>query len=96
MQLSIFEMLMLICFGAAWPLNIYKSVKSKSTKGKSVIFLVVINFGYISGIIHKLIYSFDLVIFLYLLNFIMVSIDITLYYRNKKLESLAEQQRGAI
>ncbi len=86
MDLSIFEMLMLICFGAAWPLNIYKSIRSKSTKGKSVIFLFVINVGYISGIIHKILYSYDPVIFLYILNFTMVSIDIVIYYRNRKEE----------
>ena len=86
MNLSIFEMLMLICFGAAWPLNIYKSIRSKSTKGKSVVFLFVIDFGYVCGVIHKFVYSFDKVIFLYLLNFIMVTIDIILYFRNRKLE----------
>lgn len=91
MSLSIFEMLMLMCFGAAWPLNIYKSLKSKSTKGKSLIFLFVINAGYICGIIHKIAYSFDGVIFLYILNFLMVSFDILLYYRNKRIENLQSQ-----
>ena len=86
MNLSIFEMLMLICFGAAWPLNIYKSIRSKSPKGKSVIFLFVINIGYISGIIHKLLYSFDPVIYLYILNFTMVSVDIALFFRNRAFE----------
>lgn len=86
MTLSIFEMLMLICFGAAWPLNIYKSIKSKSTKGKSLLFLFVINIGYICGMIHKLVYSFDGVIFLYALNFIMVSVDIGFYFRNRRIE----------
>lgn len=89
MSLSIFEMLMLICFGAAWPLNIYKSITSKSTKGKSVIFLFVINIGYVCGMIHKIIYSFDIVIYLYLLNFLMVSVDIILYYKNLKSEAQA-------
>ena len=44
---------MLICFGAAWPFSIYKSLKSKSTAGKSLIFLIVVEVGYIAGIIHK-------------------------------------------
>jgi hypothetical protein len=83
--MSIFEAIMLICFGAAWPLSIYKSWKSRQTGGKSVSFLYIIVVGYISGIIHKLLYSFDLVIYLYLLNSSMVSIDIALYYRNKRL-----------
>ncbi len=88
MNLSIFEAVMLICFGAAWPLNIYKSVKSRKTGGKSLPFLFVINLGYVSGIIHKVFFSFDLVIYLYILNFVMVSIDIALYFRNKRLEAL--------
>ncbi len=90
MNLSIFEMLMLICFGAAWPLNIYKSIRSKSTQGKSVFFLFVINIGYISGMIHKIVFNYDPVIFLYLLNFVMVSIDIVLFYRNRKIEKSSE------
>lgn len=83
--MSIFEAIMLICFGAAWPVSIIKSYKSRVNSGKSVIFLFVIVLGYISGIIHKLIYNYDAVIFLYILNIIMVSIDISLYYRNKRL-----------
>lgn len=85
--MSIFEAIMLICFGAAWPLSIYKSYTSKNNSGKSVYFLYIILIGYFSGIIHKLLYSYDLIIFLYILNFLMVLIDILLYYRNKNLES---------
>jgi len=81
--MSIFEFIMLICFGVAWPVSIYKSYKSKSVEGKSVLFLFVIFIGYIAGIIHKLTYSFDFVIYLYALNGLMVLIDIGLYYRNK-------------
>jgi len=80
----IFETLMLICFGAAWPLSIYKSCTSKSVEGKSVAFLFVLLVGYIFGILHKVFNSYDNVIFLYILNFIMVSIDTGLYFRNKK------------
>jgi len=84
--MSIFETIMLLCFGAAWPVSIYKSYRSRSTKGKSVFFLIIIVIGYVSGIIHKLLFSFDLVIILYSLNFIMVSIDIILYVRNRRIE----------
>lgn len=83
--MSIFEIIMLACFGMAWPFSIYKSYKSKETKGKSVVFLFIIIIGYIAGIIHKLLYSRDGVVFLYMLNLLMVSADITLYYRNKRL-----------
>ena len=36
---------MLVCFGLAWPLNIIKSLRTKSTKGKRVFFLIVILVG---------------------------------------------------
>jgi len=80
--MSIFEALMLICFGLAWPASIYRSWKSRSTAGKSVLFLYIIGFGYVCGAIHKVLYSRDIVIVLYVVNLFMVLIDIGLYYRN--------------
>ncbi len=82
MNLSIFEIIMLVCFGTAWPVSIYKSLKSKTTKGKSVIFLIIIFVGYLSGIIHKILYSFNLVIIFYIVNAIMVGIDIIIFFIN--------------
>ncbi len=87
--LSLFEVIMLICFGFAWPFSIVKSYKSRSTKGKSLLFLFIILIGYISGIIHKLIYSRDMVVFFYILNFFMVLVDIIVFLRNKMLEKLS-------
>lgn len=84
--MSIFEALMLICFGFSWPCSIYISFKSKSTKGKSVLFLIIVNLGYIFGIMHKIFYNLDLVLILYCLNFFMVSLDIAIYFRNYLLE----------
>jgi hypothetical protein len=83
--MSVFEILMLICFGFAWPVSIYKSITSKSIKGKSVLFLYIILAGYLFGMLHKIYFNKDLVIALYALNFTMVLIDLLLYYRNKKL-----------
>lgn len=85
--MSIFEAIMLICFGAAWPLSIYKSYKSEMNSGKSVVFLYVILIGYLSGITHKLLFNYDLVFYLYILNALMVTTDIILYYRNQRLGS---------
>lgn len=84
--MSIFEMIMLICFGAAWPFSIYKSYTSKSTSGKSIFFLIVIMIGYVSGIINKLFYNYNWVIYLYILNLTMVFIDTMLYVRNSKAQ----------
>jgi hypothetical protein len=85
--MSIFEALMLFCFGAAWPFAIYKSWKSRSSEGKSLFFLLVVATGYVFGIIHKLLYSKDIVLTLYILNFLMVSLDLLLYFRNRSQTS---------
>ena len=85
--MSIFEALMVVAFGCAWPTSIYKSLRSKSTKGKSLPFLIIIWLGYISGVLHKVIYSMDTVIVFYILNLLMVSVDVALYFRNRKIET---------
>lgn len=83
--MSIFEIIMLICFGAAWPFSIYRSYKSKSVKGKSFVFLSIVFIGYIAGILHKIFYDFNNVIYLYILNMMMVGIDMLLFLRNRRL-----------
>ena len=84
--MSIFEAGMLICFGAAWPMNIIKSLRSRTAGGKSVIFQWAILVGYICGITNKLLYSMDIVLVLYILNFVMVATDTVLIYRNRALD----------
>ena len=81
--MSPFEIIMLVCFGLAWPFSIYKSATTRTVGSKSLIFLVALLVGYIAGILHKLFFYFDLVIILYALNGTMVSIDIALYLRNR-------------
>ena len=82
--MSIFEIVMLLCFGSAWPFSIYTSYTSKKNSGKSIYFLYVVLVGYISGFTHKLFYSFDLVSVLYIVNACMVLLDILIFYRNKR------------
>jgi len=82
--MSIFELIMLVCFGLSWPFSIYKSYTSKSIKGKSPVFLGLVLVGYVSGIINKLLNNNDIVTVVYILNAVMVTIDLILYYRNKK------------
>jgi len=72
---------MLLCFGAAWPFSIYKSIKTQKVSGKSPVFLIIVLIGYIAGIIHKILYNYDFVIFLYIINSILVAIDTWLYFR---------------
>lgn len=87
MHFSIFEIIMLICFGAAWPFSIYKSYKSRSNAGKSIVFLFVVLIGYVAGMLHKIFYNFDVVIYLYALNAALVLTDMLLYYRNSRQTS---------
>lgn len=90
--MSVFEVGMLVCFGAAWPINIAKSIKSKTAAGRSLIFQWAILLGYVSGIIHKLLYSKDVVLYLYFLNFAMISFDLCLGYRNKRLDKKRKKE----
>ena len=84
--MSIFEAIMLVCFGAAWPFSIVRSYRSRMTGGKSLPFLYIVLAGYVAGILHKIFFSADPVIFLYGLNGAMVAIDIGLFHRNRRLE----------
>ena len=91
---EIFEIIMVLSFGASWPLNVIKSYKARTTKGKSLGFLLLIFFGYIAGIISKFVneaYMAEIgskwyVLFFYFLNFIMVGADLVIYVRNYKLD----------
>ena len=84
--MSIYEIIMLLCFGAAWPFSVYRSYRSRSTNGKSVMFLAVLILGYIAGIMNKLFYHYDHVVYLYVLNLLMISTDTALWFRNRRLE----------
>lgn len=80
---------MLICFGCSWPINVYKSYKSRSTSGKSLTFLLIIVAGYVFGIAGKIMSgNINYVLIFYLLNLLVVSADILLYFRNKSLETV--------
>ena len=91
---ELLEIIMIVSFGASWPLNVMKSYKARTAKGKSVSFLCLILFGYIAGIASKFMnenYMANFsekwyVLFFYVLNFVMVAADLCLYFRNKKLD----------
>ena len=85
---EILEIGMLICFGISWPINVMKSYCTRSTKGKSLYFLCFIIIGYLCGIGSKLLsgnYKWY-VLFFYVLNMMMVTVDLCLYFRNAMLE----------
>lgn len=90
---SILETIMIISFGVSWPLSIFRSYRSRSTKGKSLLFMCFILFGYFCGIASKYFSgTYNLAFFFYFPNVIMVSADIFLYFRNKKIEAANNAQ----
>jgi len=91
MKFPIFEAVMLVCFGMAWPVSILKSWRSRTNKGKSRFFMLIVFVGYLSGLAHKLWWQekVDGVVWLYLLNAVMVAIDGVLSYRNSRLDKKA-------
>jgi len=85
---ELFETFMVVSFGISWPLSIYKSYTSRTAKGKSLIFMVFILFGYACGIASKLLGGhITYVLAFYILNLVMVSIDLGLYFRNRRLDA---------
>ncbi len=89
---ELFEILMIVCFGVSWPLNVIKSYKARTAKGKSLGFIILILAGYIFGITSKLLTgTFKwYVMFFYVLNFSVVSADLFVYFRNYKLDKKQE------
>lgn len=104
MIVDLLEALTIFCFGLSWPISIRKSLVSRTAKGKSLFFEVFLLVGYACGIAKKIIEAagafgvtpksgsiFILSFFFYVLNFIEISIDVALYFRNKKLDEEADR-----
>ena len=95
---EILEIIMIVSFGASWPMNVVKSYKARTAKGKSLAFLLLILFGYVAGIASKLLNAAYMecfgqkwyVLFFYFLNLTMVATDLVIYFRNKRLDKNAE------
>ena len=94
---DLFEAITIFCFGLSWPIAIQKSIKSRTTKGKSLFFEVFLLIGYAFGIVRKLLmatalgeegFLFYLSFFFYVLNFLEISVDMILYARNARLDKL--------
>ena len=94
---EILEIIMILCFGASWPFNVVKSYRARTTHGKSLLFLILIEIGYVAGIAAKLANPAYMavfgekwyVLFFYVLNFSMVAVDLGLYIRNRRLDAVA-------
>ncbi len=88
--MNIFEAIMLICFGASWPVSIWKTYKVKNPAGKSIGFLWLVIIGYVSGILNKVLGTMDWVLWLYVLNTVMVFTDFVLVVYYRRLRKLGK------
>ena len=92
------EIVMLIAFGCSWPFNIAKSWRSRTAKGKSVIFEFIIVGGYLVGLLGKFI-SFHRTgvlaysTWFYIADILMVLVDVVLYYRNTALDRARDEKQ---
>lgn len=97
---QILETIMLICFGFSWPINLVKNYKLRSAKSMSLSFLLLIWFGYVAGVTAKLIALFTpgmanpswYLLTIYIINLLMMCANILVYFRNARLDKLAENQ----
>lgn len=81
---NICEALMVCAFGISWPINAYKSFKSKSIEGKSLLFSCIILLGYFFGISGKIITGqINYVFVFYLINVAFVCLDLIISLNNK-------------
>ena len=95
---EILEIVMMIAFGASWPLNAVRSYRARTAKGQSLPFLSLIFCGYIAGIASKFLNETYMnqfaskwyVLVFYFINLTMVGIDLVIYCRNYRLDKAAE------
>lgn len=90
---GIFEVGMLLCFAAAWPANIYKAYRARTTLGTSLPFMLIIEVGYICGMLNKYVNgevfvdgTFNYVLAFYIFDFALVMIGIILFFRNRAID----------
>ena len=89
---SIFEVLMLLCFAVSWPFNIRATYKARTARFKSVMFEVIVEIGYVFGMLNKVVNdSVNYVFAFYILDFVLVAIDLCLYVRNRHLDALRDR-----
>lgn len=80
---EIFEVAMLLCFGASWPVAVVKAYRARTAKGISIFSSLLILSGYLFGIIYKITSNqISYVLIFYFFNFFIVLVHCILIYRN--------------
>lgn len=78
---------MLVCFGLSWPISLINNIKAKTAKNMSLQFILLITAGYVMGISAKILnHNINYVLIAYLLNLVMVSANIVVYFINKSYD----------
>lgn len=87
---QLYEAAMIVCFGLSWPISVIKSWNSRTAKGKSLYFELLVLIGYMCGITGKLITrNITYVLVFYIINALMIGVDMCLYYRNRRYDKKA-------
>ena len=91
---SVLETVMLVCFGFSWPINVIKAYKARTSRGTSLPFILLILTGYVAGISAKLVSGqINYVLIAYIVNFLAVSLNLAVYFRNRALDKAQDQER---
>ena len=86
---------MLLCFAAAWPANIYKAYRARTTLGTSLPFMLIVELGYVCGMANKLINDdINYVMAFYIFDFVLVMIGIIVYFRNMAIDKAKGRDRS--
>ena len=84
---ELLETVMLICFGLSWPVNVYRSYTSRTARGMSTLFILLIISGYTAGIAAKILSgNTGFILAVYLINLTVVLLDLAVYFRNRRLD----------
>ncbi len=91
---ELLEAAMLICFGLSWPISLMKNIRARTARNMSLQFILLICLGYVAGITAKLLRggSLTFVLAVYLLNLAIVSANLVVYFRNRRLDRCAMQK----
>ncbi|MBQ7523287.1 MAG: hypothetical protein IJT07_02060 [Oscillospiraceae bacterium] len=88
---NVLEMIMLLCFGASWPINVYKNYRARTARAMSLPFILLIITGYLAGIAAKLYtHNINYVLAVYVLNLAIVAVNLLVYFRNQAIDRSEE------
>ncbi len=90
---QVLEAGMLICFGVSWPVDILKTLRTRRTEGKSLLFMALVLAGYVLGFSAKMSRAAwanempEWISILYVFNAVTIIVDIAVTLRMRRLSS---------